>query len=320
MERVDVALEPGRHDAELAVVVRRRDLPVAHPGHARAFDVDAGHERARADLILGGGPADPLGHPVGDDPGALRRVEQLDDEGRVAMLAPRALRVALAQRRDDDLRERDVRDAVLREGRGELRRRDAPHLLRVGAEEHAVEGAAHRLHHPVLSGHELLRQELAAHELDEVVEERARDDDGRHAARDVERLERVLVVLAAELDRDALRLRGEAVVRDLLEHVEHPLVAGVVGMRPEVVPRPGLAAQRRGESTDEVLRFEDRHAVAVFRELEAGGEPTDAAAQHHGVGHASSLSDAAVRRHGGRGVRPSARDREKVYRPDTPAL
>ena len=199
------------------------------------------------------------------------------------MLRSGDLRASLAQARDDDLRERDVRDAVLRERRGEVRGRDSPDLGRVRAEEKGVERAAHGLHHPVLGRHERARTDAAADALGGVIGERSRGEDGRHRLRDVERLERVLVVLAAELDAHVLAARREAVGRDLLEHVEHALVARVIRVRAEIESRARFAAQGRGEAAQEVLSFEERDLLAMFSEGEPGGEPADAAAEHDGV-------------------------------------
>ena len=159
-----------------------------------------------------------------------------------------------------------MRDPVLRERGRELRGRDAPHLRGVRAEEEPVERPAHCLYDPVLGRHELARAHAAAQRLDGVVGERAGGEHGRHRLRDVERLERVLVVLAAELYAHVLRLRGEAVGRDLLEHVEDPLIASVVRVRSEVVARAGLAAQCRRETAEEVLGFEQRDPLTVLRE------------------------------------------------------
>ena len=180
------------------------------------------------------------------------------------MLAAGDLRAAFAQRGGDHFRERDVRDAVLRERRRELRRRNAPDLRGVRTEEQAVERPPHRLHHPVLGGDERARPESAAQRLDRIVRERARREDRRHRLRDVEGLERVLVVLAAELDPHVLRARGETVGGDVLEHVEHPLVPRVIRVWPEVKPRSGLAAEGRGEAAQEMLGFDERDALTVF--------------------------------------------------------
>src|SRR5206468_7379504 len=70
----------------------------------------------------------------------------------------------------------------------------------------------------------------------------------------------------------------KAVARDVLEHVEHALIARVVGVGPEIVARARRAAQRRREPTEEVLRLEHSDLLTAFREREAGGESADAAA------------------------------------------
>ena len=72
-------------------------------------------------------------------------------------------------------------------------------------------------------------------------------------------------------------------MRDPLEEVEHPLVARVVGVRPEIEAGAGLPAQRGGVAAHERLRFDDRDALPVLRELQAGGESADTAAHHDGV-------------------------------------
>ena len=199
------------------------------------------------------------------------------------MLAAGDLRAALAERRRDHLRQRDVRDAMLRERGSELRRRHAPDLRRVWAEEQAVEGAAHGLDDPVLRRDERPRAEATPQRLHRVVGERARREDRRHGLRDVERLERVLVVAAAELDAHVLGAGRKAVGRDLFEHVEHALVARVIGVRPEVVPRAGLAAQGRRESAKKMLSLKKGDPLAVLGQGESGGKATDAATEDDGV-------------------------------------
>jgi hypothetical protein len=67
-------------------------------------------------------------------------------------------------------------------------------------------------------------------------------------------------------------------VRDLLEHVEDALVPRVVRVRPEVEAGTGVAAQGRGEATEEILCLDERDLLPVFGEIGAGGETTDAAA------------------------------------------
>src|SRR5258706_5670901 len=171
-----------------------------------------------------------------------------------------------------------MRDAVLREGGRELARRDAPHLRGVRAEEEAVEGAAHRLDDPVLGRHELPRPDLPPQCLKRIVGEGPSREERRHRSRDVEGLERVLVVLATELDAHVLRARRETVGGDLLEHVQHALVAGVIGVRAEVESRARRAAKRRGEAAEEVLRLEQGHPLTAFGQREPGGEAADAAA------------------------------------------
>jgi hypothetical protein len=52
----------------------------------------------------------------------------------------------------------------------------------------------------------------------------------------------------------------------------------VIRVWAEVEPGPGLAAQRRGEPADEVLRLDQRDLLAMFRERESRGEPADTAA------------------------------------------
>jgi hypothetical protein len=47
---------------------------------------------------------------------------------------------------------------------------------------------------------------------------------------------------------------------------------------PEVEPRSGVPAQRRGKAAEEVLRLEDGDPLTALREREPGGEPADAAA------------------------------------------
>src|SRR5438132_1561834 len=81
-----------------------------------------------------------------------------------------------------------------------LARRPAPDLRRVRAEEEAGERAANGLDDPVLRRYERPRSQPPADRLERVVEEGACRKERRHRLRDVERLERVLVVLAAELD------------------------------------------------------------------------------------------------------------------------
>src|SRR5207302_10833639 len=115
------------------------------------------HERAGADLVLRAGVLDAFGHALRDETRALRRIEELDDKRRIAMLGAGDLRAPFAQARRDDLRQREVRYAVLRERRRKLRGRDAPYLRRVRAEEEPVERSAHRLDDPVLGRHELTR-------------------------------------------------------------------------------------------------------------------------------------------------------------------
>src|SRR5439155_622394 len=141
-----------------------------------------------------------------------------------------------------------------------------------------VERPAHRLDDPVLRRHERTGPQLPAQRFQRVIEECARREERRHALRDIERLERVLVVLAAELDAHVLRARRKAVARDVLEHVEHALIARVVGVGPEILARARRAAQRRREPTEEVLRLEHSELLTAFREREAGGESADAAA------------------------------------------
>src|SRR2546428_555625 len=127
-----------------------RDLPVSDRDYAIAVDFDGRRERAGADLVRGARLLDPLGHALRDEARAARRVEELDDERRVAMLRSGDLRASLAQARDDDFRERDVRDAVLRERRSEVRRRDPPTLRPLRPEEERLQRAPHRLPHPIL--------------------------------------------------------------------------------------------------------------------------------------------------------------------------
>src|SRR5207245_3801334 len=210
---VDVAalLGAARELRELSILARARDAAAPYRRHAVARGLDARHERVRARLIPRIRLADALGHALTDEARAARRVVELDHERRVAVLAPGDLRAAPPQRRDDDLRERDVRDAMLRERCRELARRHAPHLRRVRAEEEAVERAAHGLDDPVLRRYERPRSQPPADRLERVVEEGACRKERRHRLRDVERLERVLVVLAAELDAHVLRARREAV-------------------------------------------------------------------------------------------------------------
>src|SRR3990172_2381051 len=136
--------------------------------------VEPGDERARAGFAAV--VADALRHALADQAGPARRVEELDHQRRVAVLRAADLLAALAQRGLDHLPERDVRDAVLRERRGEMRRRHAPYLLRVGTEEEPVERPAHRLSDPVLRGDQLPRADLAADDLEQVVGEGADRD------------------------------------------------------------------------------------------------------------------------------------------------
>src|SRR5436309_4169335 len=103
-------------------------------------------------------------------------------------------------------------------------------------------------------------------------------EEWRYGLRYFKRLEWIFVVLAAELDAHVLRARRKAVARDLLEHVEHALIARVVRVGSEIVARARRAAQRRREPAEEVLRLEHSHLLTAFREREAGGESADAAA------------------------------------------
>jgi hypothetical protein len=57
----------------------------------------------------------------------------------------------------------------------------------------------------------------------------------------------------------------------------------VIGVRSEVEPRAGVAAQRAGQTADEVLRLDERDLLATLGEREAGGEAADAAANNYGV-------------------------------------
>jgi hypothetical protein len=66
-------------------------------------------------------------------------------------------------------------------------------------------------------------------------------------------------------------------VRDLLEHVEDPLVARVIRVRTEVEAGAGVATQGRGEATEELLCLDERDLLPVFGEVGAGCETTDAA-------------------------------------------
>jgi hypothetical protein len=52
----------------------------------------------------------------------------------------------------------------------------------------------------------------------------------------------------------------------------------VIGVRAEVEARAGLAAQRRGQTAEEVLRLDQTDLLTVLRERESRGEPADTAA------------------------------------------
>ena len=51
----------------------------------------------------------------------------------------------------------------------------------------------------------------------------------------------------------------------------------MVGVWPEVESCPGLAAKRGRETSEEVLRLDERDLLAVFRQREPGGETADPA-------------------------------------------
>jgi hypothetical protein len=63
-------------------------------------------------------------------------------------------------------------------------------------------------------------------------------------------------------------------------------------VRPEVEARAGLAAQLRRETAEEVLRFDERDLLAMFRQREARGEAADATADDDRVsqGETSEIS------------------------------
>src|SRR5207247_3893237 len=86
VERIHRLFGSRREHAELPAAAGPRHRAVAHAGHAIPGDVDAGDERVRADLVLWGGGTDPIGEALRDEARAPRRVEELDDERRVAML------------------------------------------------------------------------------------------------------------------------------------------------------------------------------------------------------------------------------------------
>lgn len=58
----------------------------------------------------------------------------------------------------------------------------------------------------------------------------------------------------------------------------------MIRVRAEVEPRAGLAAQRRREAAEEILRFDERDLLAVLGERESRGKAADAAADDDRVG------------------------------------
>src|SRR5438046_3021064 len=100
---VAVVLLAGRELRELPGLPRRGDAPDPDGGDPIAARFDTRDERVRARLVARIGPPDPLGHPLADEPRAFRWIEELDDEGRVAVLATGDLRASRAQRGEDDL-------------------------------------------------------------------------------------------------------------------------------------------------------------------------------------------------------------------------
>ena len=62
----------------------------------------------------------------------------------------------------------------------------------------------------------------------------------------------------------------------------------MIGVRAEVEASARLAAQRRGETTEEVLRLDERDLLAVLGEREARGEAADAAAYDDRVGQSET--------------------------------
>ena len=51
----------------------------------------------------------------------------------------------------------------------------------------------------------------------------------------------------------------------------------MVGVWPEVEPRAGVSAQRRGEAAEGVLRLGERDLFAMLGQRESGGETADPA-------------------------------------------
>ena len=214
------ALHLERHDARA----------LAHQAH-----------RARLEAHLAALRLHRLGHALPHLPRPQPRVVELLDQGRGV--------VGARDRVPHRLRERQVLDALRRPVGLDLARRDAPHLLRVGAEEVHVEPPPEAVDHPLLEAvlglggpHPPLQ--VAQHDPTRLV--------GPDVAQRVGQLQRVVVELAPVVDAAQPRHADELVAHHLAPHRLHLAHLGEEAMPPDVEAKPLVALRARDAPHDPV--------------------------------------------------------------------
>ena len=218
------------------------------------------------------------------------RVLELLDQGRdVVALEP--------EDRQSCLPEGEVLDPLRRPEGADLGPRDAPELLRVGAEEGVVEALAEARGHPVLERLRLLAALALRPDVGERTAERLPEPE---PAEDVLRRERVREILAGVVDAGEPRPGEEVVPHQVLPH---PL--DLLQLREEAMPTQveavAVELDRLGDPADGAVGLEDDGGVLAQREC-VGTRQTRRAPAEHRVADRFVLDRARRPPHSGAGV------------------
>ena len=197
-------------------------------------------------------------------PGPEPRVVELADQR-----AQRARLVVLdaPERRAHRLAERQPADPLRRPFGAQLVARHAPHLLRVGREEHLVQPPAEAPRDPLLERVGVPGRRTRA----QIGPQRARQLDRPQVAHDVDRVERVGEHPPAVADARHPRPDDQLVAQDLLPQRLH---LGVLGEEPVAaqIEAETVAFLGPREAADERLALENGHAATALHEVQRGGQ------------------------------------------------